>query len=379
MTATLLIVGASVRAAARSAQRAGLPVAAADLFADRDLAAICPATRLRSYGGDLEALLSSSPADHWMYAGGLENEPGLIERLVRLKPLLGNPAEVIRHVREPGQLSRGLAAAGLPAAETRASPDGLPRDGSWLVKPRRSCGGRNIAAWTGQELPAERGGWYLQRYVTGVPCSAVYLAAAGQAELVGVTRQLLGADWGAPGPFCYAGSLGPLRLDNAQLQRWRQIGNCLVSLFQLRGLFGVDAVVSQDDIYPVEVNPRCTASVEIIERGLSVNCLAQHVRACLHDELPPSLPGSATRSCGKAILYASADVRIGAGLERWARPPRVARSWPAVTDIPAAGSLITARHPVLTVQAQAARPEDVAVRLRRRLAALRRLRPTAAR
>ena len=45
----IAIVGASVRAAAASAVRAGFSVAAADLFADEDLREIADATRIRDY------------------------------------------------------------------------------------------------------------------------------------------------------------------------------------------------------------------------------------------------------------------------------------------------------------------------------------------
>jgi hypothetical protein len=42
----VLILGASARAAAYSARRADLQPACIDLFADRDLAAVCPSRRI---------------------------------------------------------------------------------------------------------------------------------------------------------------------------------------------------------------------------------------------------------------------------------------------------------------------------------------------
>ena len=70
----LAIVGASVRAAAFSAVRAGFEVVAADLFADADLRAICETTRIESgYPDALADWLASTECDGWLFTGALEN------------------------------------------------------------------------------------------------------------------------------------------------------------------------------------------------------------------------------------------------------------------------------------------------------------------
>ena len=72
----LIIVGASARAFAQSARRAGLAVHAADLFADSDLCAVAasvarvPAER---YPDGLLDLVAPFPAGPWCYTGALEN------------------------------------------------------------------------------------------------------------------------------------------------------------------------------------------------------------------------------------------------------------------------------------------------------------------
>src|SRR6516162_6995898 len=92
----LLIVGASARAAAFSALRAGLRPTCADLFADADLRARCPVrcVEVKDYPRgllDLPELLTPGP---WMYTGALENRPDLVEAMSRRRPLWGNPAPV---------------------------------------------------------------------------------------------------------------------------------------------------------------------------------------------------------------------------------------------------------------------------------------------
>src|SRR5437660_693977 len=85
----LLIVGASARAAAFSALRAGLEPWCLDQFADADLCARCPAVlvRPRLYPRGLVALARKAPPGPWLYTGGLENRPRLVRRLTRERPL----------------------------------------------------------------------------------------------------------------------------------------------------------------------------------------------------------------------------------------------------------------------------------------------------
>ena len=134
----LLIVGASARAAAFSALRAGLRPECADLFADADLRARCPVWPVAAEGYprsflDLPALRDPGP---WMYTGGFENRPDLIDALARRRQSLwGNPAGVLRRVRSPFEVCGALRAAGLPCPVAWAG-DTPPAEGRWLLKPR---------------------------------------------------------------------------------------------------------------------------------------------------------------------------------------------------------------------------------------------------
>src|SRR5688572_18807233 len=109
----LTILGASARPAAFSAVRAGYAPYSLDSFADCDLATLCRAERIKRYPQDFLGALSAAPQGPWMYTGGLENHPGLVARLARLRPLWGNPADVLSRVRDPWQLSAALSDSGL--------------------------------------------------------------------------------------------------------------------------------------------------------------------------------------------------------------------------------------------------------------------------
>src|SRR5262245_54918068 len=105
---TIVIVGASARAAAFSALRAGLAPWCADLFADADLAARCQAVAIPAdqYPHELPKILRQAPPGPWMFTGGLENRPKLIDRIARDRPLWGYPPARLRAVRDPVNLCR---------------------------------------------------------------------------------------------------------------------------------------------------------------------------------------------------------------------------------------------------------------------------------
>ena len=112
----LLIFGASVRAAAFSALRAGLRPWCIDLFADRDLKAHCPARRLRGAfpNGFLDELRDAPPGP-WLYTGGLENHPFVVSQLADRRTLWGNDAGALMKVRNPEWLFEQARAVGLNA------------------------------------------------------------------------------------------------------------------------------------------------------------------------------------------------------------------------------------------------------------------------
>jgi uncharacterized protein len=372
----ILIVGASGRAAAFSALRAGIVPRCVDYFADRDLIEVCAAERVpidEGVSGLGRVALAIEP-QALLYVGPIENHSDLVERLARVHHLCANGAETLRAVRDPLRVMEALRRHGLPVPEVRTSPEGLPRDGTWLVKPRASSGGRSIRFLDQQPQPPFESA-YLQRWIDGPSFSAVFNAGQGRAELQGVTRQLLEAPGSA---FAYRGSIGPWPLSAGLLPRLQDLGLALASAFHLVGLFGVDYILHDDEPWPVEVNPRYTASVEVLELALGRSLLAEHLRACA-----PHPPGQADRSgmqthrsiprvVGKAIIYADRSFVIpNISVDGSRRPDPF--SVPAIADVPwpiqaCAGdpvmTVFTSSPDISTCEAQLSRLEE---RWRRKL------------
>jgi predicted ATP-grasp superfamily ATP-dependent carboligase len=181
----------------------------------------------------------------------------------------------------------------------------------------------------------------------------MYVAAAGEARLLGVSRQLVGCDWSGACEFQYTGNIGPLLVGAPLLKQFQAIGECLAKRFHLCGLFGVDVVVQQQQVWAIEVNPRYCASVEVLERGLQRNFLETHLAACSRSELPLVGDSRPFRCCGKAVVYARSAVHVTSEcLEGLYASRRRADGRPWIADVPSGETRFEKGDPVMTVLAE---------------------------
>ncbi len=364
----LMIFGASTRAAAQSALRAGFRAVCADHFADQDLFESAEVLPLSSYPHGLVAAAASDPAMPWMYTGALENHPRVLKRLASSRELYGNSAEIVRRVRDPFAVARVLLAAGLPSLPLCSQDQPPPRDGRWLLKPRRSAGGRGIHVWDESSvvIPASRRREprYFQLRVSGDPYSALYVATATETVFVGASRQLISESRLNAAAFAYCGSVGPLHLGESVERQLVRYGQTLGAEFGLRGLFGIDFMLDADSVARlIEVNPRYTASVEILEAALDVSLLGDHVRASaafddadrsrqIADELQTRLASArrfrGDQKHGKAVLYAPFTLRTPC-LADLMRLPALVDQRARIADRPLPGTIVPARAPLCTL------------------------------
>lgn len=379
MTRHLVVVGASVRALACSATRAGWLVHAGDLFADADLRATAAAiTRVagrgrHGYPQGLAAVLETSPPGPWCYSGALENHPDLLDAMAARRPLAGNGGVVVRAVRDHARLHAALAEAGLDAPATFSSPRGLPTDGSFLVKPRRSAGGRGIRPWHGGRAPT---GHVWQERVAGRSWSLSFLCGAGRGRLWGASRQLVGRAWCHASPFAYCGSVAvdPSSLLAPTRSHARRLGDLLGGSFGLVGLVGADVVLDASGrLHVIEINPRPTASMELTERMGAGSLAADHLAACgvaSPRARTVARPAGSGATWAKAVLFAPRPIHVTPSrAERLAALSAAwtARDgWPAVADIPSTDSHIPAGSPVVTLFASATSETLARRRLRER-------------
>ena len=352
----------SARALAESASRSGLArrrfpggFLALDFFGDADLVALSRRLPLRalSLSRDLgrprttAALARAALRLGWQalaWSGGLENRPGLLRRLERHGRVLGNGSGVVGRVRDPETFFGFLRRAGIPHARTwTGRGSAAPRSGRpCLWKGIRSGGGVRVRA----VRPRDRWprGFYLQEFLAGTPGSAAFVADGTHAVLLGVTEQMSGLrELGGRG-FRYGGNIAgpPARLFPRRAVA--VLGEAVAAItrrFRLRGLNGVDFILADGLPHVIEINPRYTASMELLEELTGRNFFDLHLAAVLEGSLParpPVLPPA--RFMAKGILYAGRGVHCAA-------PEPLARL--GCRDLPVAGEAIEAGHPICTV------------------------------
>lgn len=351
----ILLLGVSTRALAESAVLDGHDVVAVDYFGDRDLERVADSSALQRHlrlpltAEGLGEAARRVEADAVVYAANLENHPDIVEELAEERVLLGNGPGVLREVRDWRMLRAFCREAGiphpltlLPGEERRADPGN-----SWLRKPVRSGGGHGIRAWAGKPLD---GSQILQALIEGRPASVAFVADGRESRVIGLTEQLVGRrELGASG-FTWSGNVLPLDLALSDggdlLRRVEEIVSQLTRRFGLLGVNGADLIVAREPDgalcpYLVEVNPRYSASMELVERAYGMNVFSLHLEG-LAGRLPHF--SLAERLCdrffGKGIVYARRTATI-ADTDGWMEL--------GIHDVPFSGQRIEAGHPVCTV------------------------------
>jgi predicted ATP-grasp superfamily ATP-dependent carboligase len=362
------VVGASARAAVHSLARADRSAWAVDLFADRDLARVaecilCPSDR---YPDAIPVLAKQFPSGPVMFAGGLENYPHLISELATHHELWGNRPDVLARVRDPFVLFPALAESGFATPQLAPRGEPCPSEGRWLRKPFSSGGGLGIRfARPGESASPHH---YFQEFVAGSPMSAQYDGPT----LLGVTEQLVGESWLHAAPFAYCGNIGPVRVAGRVESNLLSAADRFNRAVWLHGLVGIDYIDKGGVINPVEVNPRYTAAVEVLEHAWHEPYLAMHSQSFVRKAVPVKFQQPALPTVGKAIYYAPRDLHFphsgpwDADLAGEFDPWRL----PAFADIPEPGAGIACGHPVLTFFATGSTPAEVRDRLQSRAAKL---------
>ncbi|HZK18861.1 MAG TPA: ATP-grasp domain-containing protein [Clostridia bacterium] len=325
-------------------------------------------------------LLDSGSYDCFCYTSGFENHPAYLTEIqnkgVRL---LGNPFETVteaRKVLEVGRMLRengffapaatcggamiaGEAAAdstvvahgaatangtGVDAAretakitvndvakdtgkeasgqkDTEGPGSGKPRR-QWLKKPLGGGGGRDIEflSHPGKQTGQLPEGFFAQEYISGTSCSFAFLAAGGKCRLLGVTEQLTGTDSYNGREFGYAGNIFPLDLPaertDKMLDELESMASWLTEKFKLVGLNGVDFIYDKGKCWFIEINPRYTASMELMEMAGGLSMAKLHFHASEGVMSSADNVGNIGRAIipnafyGKKIVYTNRDVQV---------------------------------------------------------------------
>ena len=354
----VLLAGVSTRGFAESAARAGYDVIAVDGFGDLDLRACATEVHVVRVGGRFRARAAVAAVrdvscEAAVYEAGFENHPGAVRALAARRVLWGNPPAVLARARDPRRLARVVGKAGLPAPRVRLTRPAPGVRGGWVVKPFHSGGGDGVAVWRpGRGAPMPRRSYFQER-IAGVTGSIVFAADGRRAVPLGLSRVLAGeAAFGADG-FRYCGNIlgaagdPQFPADERLLDRATLLAESVTRAFGLVGVNGVDFVARRGFPWAIEVNPRYTAAMELVERAYGISMFDVHVRACRHS-LPAFDLAAARRrapdAVGKAIVYARRPTALGD-----------TRPWVLdsdVRDISPPGTRFAPREPICTIFAR---------------------------
>lgn len=283
-----------MRAAAQSAQRAGIQVFAVDRFGDKDTLEVSDAyLRLPDLDADPQAFQSEfgSQLASWLHSmpflvvGGIRG----LERILNRLPLSNEKLSQLRTAREM-QDSGTLRNACLGTPMRFPESWGVGESGSanfqvsgnhsesnaYLFKQRDQCGGFGVN-WVLpnptrrpdpqllSELMQIHGPGILQKWIPGRLLGSSFLSNGKEVALLGTYR----GSFTRVGdrPFIYNGSSGPIFLEDPIQQQILSIGSKLVKETGYRGVFNLDWIMgTSSQPFLIEVNARWSGSLELVER-----------------------------------------------------------------------------------------------------------------
>jgi uncharacterized protein len=361
----VLIAAVSGRALAQAARDSGYIPLVADFFGDADTRAIADAVEAVGGGFEegftreaLEAALGRLAKGRepigLVYGAGFESDPTILAG----HRLVGNDPDTVARLKSPLAFAADCARLGIPHPAVSGTPPGASE--GWLSKKAGASGGSHIKQGAATAAP----GRYYQRFVDGMPVSALFAADGARAQILGFSRQ-----WCAPTPdlpYRYGGAVQPSGLPESRLAPLADAAAKLARDFELRGLNSADFIVSDGQWWLLEVNPRPGATLDVFRRAIP-DIFERHVAGCegrLLDE--PAIP---LRHFAEAVVYARTAI---------ARIPIV--SWPDwAADRQTAGTRVEKGAPLCSVAAEgetavdaiagtAARAHIVTVQLERKAA-----------
>ncbi|MHC1636062.1 MAG: ATP-grasp domain-containing protein [Candidatus Methanospirareceae archaeon] len=339
----ILAIGYSVRHIACSGNRAGYEMYAMDAFGDIDLRRC------------VKKFLPLEVHDNHIYfARGFEEEikkvDGIFigagfelksEAIKEREKIIGNPPEKMREVCNKEELATRLDDLGIPHPHTY-TPE-LIKEGKIrypvVAKPIFGGGGTsNLLCRNEKELKEclRLSGFFFQEYIRGINASVSVISTKKEAFAVSVNEQLIGLEsLHAPSPFTYCGNISPFITKHHE--RMCEIAEMLIEEMGLVGSNGVDFVVTEDEPFVIEVNPRFQGSLDTVELSTGLNLVDAHVRA-FKNSFSFDIDERKIRCfAAKAILFAKEDVVVIEDLDR-----------EGIVDIPEKGRIISKGKPVAT-------------------------------
>ena len=260
---TLLgLFGASCRAAAQSARRAGVDsVWAWDDFLDADLISIAEAIPLSEFrleeNKDQEPSLDGLPI---VLCGGMENQPDLVQALIERGVQCGTNGLMLRELRSVVHWEKWALESGVGWPESFFVSEYLKGDrkngvraaaiasgNRWMCKSTVGAGGMRVQRFDSLEAfvrdfkshrdslteEIERTSFdqttYAQRMVDGITIGVSYCASSDGVRIAGIARGIVKGEFVAPREFIYRGNTAPYPVPEELREALQRFGNVVTA------------------------------------------------------------------------------------------------------------------------------------------------------
>lgn len=405
----LLMLGASVRSLMSSAVYSGFDVYGVDLFSDWDVGQMAvewPENRVFGEQVSRKELalggIDVGSFDGTIVSGGFENQLTLVREIEQRGCLLGPRARDLAGLQDSVELMSNLHRRGIQTPASKRTLAGNDNPENWIFKIDGACGGHGIRLANAEDkhAPSLSDSSYFQARIEGESVSALFVSMSPGDEadssritrLLGVTRQMVGEQGCGAAPFCYCGSIGPLRFSNAYRAEIEFVGKYIADDYRMAGVWGVDFIVNHQGVWPIDINPRIPASAELFESSLQVaewgvrGIVELHVGACQATATGHRLAPAAELSIlhprglveGKAILFNRLETPLTISESvfwqfRKMYDPKFFRDRRlrfTLADIPRAGVVVPPGAPVLTIRIRSHNEREATVDLESRARAI---------
>ncbi len=231
--------------------------------------------------------------------GYLSQLSAMAERLNKM--VLGCHTQSVQIVSDKYQTYQHLKRQNIQTPSTYLYADWPQSQGAWVAKPIDGAGCADTAVF---ENPHHLDAWMqtrkqshiIQPFVEGIPASFSMLCKAGKAYLLTCNRQKIRFN---DAELEYQGSVVNELIEYRDA--FQHVAEKIAEAFSgLVGYVGVDLIVTGDDIYVLEINPRLTTSYVAMHQACGVNPARMLLDLFYNEafELP-------------AIAYRKVDISLG--------------------------------------------------------------------
>ncbi len=321
MKEKLIIAAISARGYAQAAHEHAYRVITLDVFADADTQTFAEQSFKVKFGengideADFKHQFSQIEIDSdccFIYGSLFDTKPALLAWVAKRVKLLGNSAETLRLARN-FDFFKLLDDLNIVHPQVQLN---VPHDtDNWLAKSLFSTGGAHV-----KPASMYKKDDYFQRKVEGVAVSLLFVADGKVARTIGFNQQ-----FSAPTtemPYRFAGAVSNVVLLQQAQQQFIEAAEKLTAALGLRGMNSLDAVLEDEQLWILELNPRLSATF-----NLYPNLLPAHMQATIGELKEPSNELDLAKvSTSKAELIVYADQALNIPVDF---------SWPEwVADIP---------------------------------------------